>query len=74
MPSTTGCYYRAVDHYGLHDDAGLIDASVAGVEQVLAAVRAAEAADPGCERFPRFKPADDATAVMLGDGQRLNLP
>jgi hypothetical protein len=35
------------------------------VQQVLADLRAAEAGDPDCLRFPRFKPADDATAVML---------
>ncbi|MCA3555451.1 protein phosphatase 2C domain-containing protein [Aestuariivirga sp.] len=61
----TDGYYRAVDHYGLHDDAGLLDASLRGVGEVVAALRAAEAADPACERYPRFKPADDATAVML---------
>ena len=61
----TDGYYRAVDHYGLHDDAGLLDASVADVNKVLSSLRAAEAADPDCLRYPRFKPADDATAVML---------
>ena len=63
----TDGYYRAVDHYGLHDDAGLIDASVADVDSVLLSLRAAEASDPDCLRYPRFKPADDATAVMLSD-------
>ena len=61
----TDGYYRAADHYGLYDDAGLLDASGENVETVLAAIRAAEAADPDCWRYPRFKPADDATAVML---------
>jgi len=61
----TDGYYRAVDHYGLHDDAGLIDGSAGDVETVLAALRAAERSDPDCSRYPRFKPADDATAVML---------
>jgi hypothetical protein len=61
----TDGYYRAVDHYRLFDDAQLLDASAASVEQVLAALRAVEAADPDCRRYPRFKPADDATAVML---------
>lgn len=62
----TDGYYRAVDHYGLLDDAGLMNASADGVGEVLAALRAVEAGDPDCLRFPRFKPADDATAVMLG--------
>lgn len=61
----TDGYYRAVDHYGLYDDEGLMQASAGDVSAVLAALRAAEAEDPDCLRFPRFKPADDATAVML---------
>ena len=61
----TDGYYRAVDHYGLHDAQSLLDASASDVEAVLAALRAAEAQDPDCLRYPRFKPADDATALML---------
>jgi hypothetical protein len=61
----TDGYYRAVDHYGLFDDAQLLDASAASVERVLAELRAVEADDPDCRQYPRFKPADDATAVML---------
>jgi hypothetical protein len=61
----TDGYYRAVDHYRLFDDAQLLDASMTSVEQVMAAVRAVEADDPDCRQYPRFKPADDATAVML---------
>lgn len=58
----TDGYYRAVDHYGLHTDQSLLDSPV---DEVLAALRAAEAADPDCRKHPRFKPADDATAVKL---------
>jgi len=61
----TDGYYRAVDHYGLHDDEGLMAASAESVSAVLKALRAAEADDPDCLRHPRFKPADDATTVML---------
>jgi hypothetical protein len=61
----TDGYYRAVDHYGLFDDAGLLDASRTSVEQVMSALCAVEADDPDCRQYPRFKPADDATAVML---------
>lgn len=63
----TDGFYRAVDHYGLHDDGSLLAACAGegGVGRVLAALRAAEAGDPACLRFPRFKPADDATAVFL---------
>ena len=58
----TDGYYRAVDTYGLFDDAGLMEAEAG---KVLTAVREVEAADPDCTRHPRFKPSDDATAVML---------
>jgi hypothetical protein len=61
----TDGYYRAVDHYGLYDSARLLDASKRGVASVLAELRDVEAQDPDCLRYPRFKPADDATAVML---------
>ena len=36
----------------------------AGCEELVARVRAAEAADPDGERFPRGKACDDATAVL----------
>jgi serine/threonine protein phosphatase PrpC len=63
----TDGFYRAVDHYGLLGDEELIEAcgAAGGVRDVLARVRAAEAADPECRKYRRFKPADDATAVML---------
>jgi hypothetical protein len=63
----TDGYYRAVDHYELHTNETLIEASLGkdGTRRVLANIRAAEASDPTCEKYLRFKPADDATAVML---------
>lgn len=61
----TDGYYRAVDHYGQYTGEGLLDASREDAGKVLAGVRAAEASDPDCQRYLRFKPADDATAVML---------
>jgi serine/threonine protein phosphatase PrpC len=63
-------FYRAVDTYGLMDDAGLMHEAKAhdGVEAILNAIRKTEGADPSCEKHPRFKPADDATAVMLREG------
>jgi hypothetical protein len=53
--------------HGLLGDEELIDACIApgGAKAVLRQVRAAEADDPDCKKYPRFKPADDATAVML---------
>jgi serine/threonine protein phosphatase PrpC len=66
----TDGFYRAVDHYDLYRDEELIDAcsQSGGVRAVLQQVRDAEAADPDCKRHLRFKPADDATAVMLRSG------
>jgi hypothetical protein len=61
----TDGYYRAADTYQLHDDESLLTASAESVGQVLERLRAVEATDPDCLRYPRFKPADDATAVML---------
>jgi Protein phosphatase 2C len=63
----TDGYYRAVDYYRLHSDESLLQASLAagGISSVLASVRSVEAADPACVAYPRFKPADDATAVAL---------
>ena len=64
----TDGFYRAVDHYEMLSDAGLMDATfAAGVDRVLAELRAVEMSDPLCQRFLRFKPADDATAVLLRD-------
>ena len=63
----TDGYYRAVDHYALHTEESLLEASVApaGVESVMDSIRAIEASDPACVKYLRFKPADDATAVAL---------
>ena len=63
----TDGFYRAVDHYGLFDDVGLMTASLApaGVDTVLMSIREVERADPECRQHLRFKPADDATAVSL---------
>lgn len=61
----TDGYYRAVDHYALYDDAGLIRASAADAGAVLKEIRAVEYFDADCQKFLRFKPADDATAVAL---------
>ena len=63
----TDGYYRAVDYYALHSEKSLLDASLApgGVDSVLNRIRAVEASDPACEKYLRFKPADDATAVAI---------
>lgn len=68
----TDGFFRAVDCYNLYDEAELLGASQMqdGVEKILLAIRNTEAADPSCETHPRFKPADDATAVCLGTSRQ----
>ncbi len=63
----TDGFYRAVDHYRLFDDRALLAACEVedGASRVLASLRAVEAADPDCQIYSRFKPADDATALVL---------
>jgi hypothetical protein len=63
----TDGYYRAVDHYALHSDESLLKASgeADGLDLVLRDIRALEAGDPACQKYLRFKPADDATAIVL---------
>jgi hypothetical protein len=58
-------FARALQPFGLvADPAGLVDAVARGEAATLVrALRAVEAADPDCERFPRFGASDDATVV-----------
>jgi hypothetical protein len=60
-------YYRIADCYHALDDDDLLDASLApgGIADTLATMRAIEKSDPDCRVYPRFKPADDASAVAL---------
>ncbi|WP_075221167.1 hypothetical protein [Acuticoccus yangtzensis] len=58
-------FEAAIDDYSLHDGASLVDAAARDAVGVLAAIRAVEADDPHCMRYPRFKPSDDATALAL---------
>ena len=59
-------YWRLVDHFRRYDAAGLLRASFEnGPEALLDELRALEAADPDCLMFPRVKPMDDATALIL---------
>ncbi len=57
-------FYRAVDTYDLYPHQGFLDAC-RDVAPVLKQLRAVEAADPMCLQYPRFKVADDATALYL---------
>jgi hypothetical protein len=66
-------FYRAVDTYQLLNDAELVAtcASPNGVNEVLRGIRKTEAEDIHCYKHVRFKPADDASAIMLGASSRL---
>ena len=62
-------FWRLVDPYGVLTADALMDAVVArGPAAVLADLRAIEAGDAACVRFPRLKVRDDATAVLLRYG------
>ncbi|MEH3101344.1 hypothetical protein [Sphingomonas adhaesiva] len=55
-----------VDAYGAYDAAGLFAAVEArGLAALAVELRAIEAADAACVRFPRFKASDDATALWV---------
>lgn len=59
-------FERFAVKYELGDDGAMIRRAVAeGPEALLAALRAVEAADPDCRRFPRLKPSDDATCLVI---------
>ncbi|MEM6849219.1 MAG: hypothetical protein AAF580_14325 [Pseudomonadota bacterium] len=64
----TDGFEAAEEDYGLYDRAGLMAAAKADISVPIKAVREAEAADPDCTRFPRFKPSDDATAMVVQYG------
>lgn len=61
----TDGYEAAVDDYRLFTPAELVAAASADLRAPLAAARAVEAADPDCVHYPRFKPSDDATAILM---------
>jgi len=57
---------RLVEMYGACDGDGLVAAAAErGVAALLRELREIEAADAACARFPRIKPSDDATGVLL---------
>lgn len=65
---TDGFHALSAD-YGACDDAGLVAAARArGLDALYRELRAIERADPKGEKFPRFKPSDDATAMLISIG------
>jgi len=58
--------YRAVDTFHVVAENQLVAwAMDEGLAMILAAVRRLEARDADCIRYPRFKPQDDATALLF---------
>jgi hypothetical protein len=59
-------FYRLVDTYHVHTDQALFQAvERRGLSSLLQELRALEAADAECVRYPRFKQCDDATALWV---------
>ena len=59
-------FYRAIDPFHLiAEDRIVAWAMDEGLAVILAAVRRLEAVDAECRRYPRFKPQDDATALLF---------
>jgi hypothetical protein len=59
-------FERFAVKYDLGDEAAMIRRAVReGPAPVLAELRALERADPECRRFPRLKPSDDATCLVM---------
>lgn len=62
----TDGFSALVDRYRAYDAAGLVRAALdKGLQELGRELRAIEAADAGAVLHPRFKPSDDATAVLL---------
>ena len=55
-----------IDTYAVLDEAALVrELNEQGLAALAARLRAIEADDAACDRFPRFKASDDATALWL---------
>lgn len=62
----TDGFSALVDRYRAYDAAGLARAALEkGLQELGRELRAIEAADAAGAKHPRFKPSDDATAVLL---------
>ncbi len=62
----TDGFAALADRYGAYDAAGLVEAArEKGLQELGRELRAIETADAGGTQHPRFKPSDDATAILL---------
>jgi hypothetical protein len=72
-------FYRLVDTFRVYpDDAALFGVALKrGLAAMLTELRKLEDTDPECSTYPRFKPKDDATAVLfeiIKSSNQLNNP
>jgi hypothetical protein len=60
-------FFRLVDHYDEVSEQGLLARACGenAVGDLYERLRSIEKTDPDCRKFPRFKPADDASAIAL---------
>ena len=59
-------FYRLVNLFRAYDDAALLAAALGdGLPSLGAELRRREAEDPGCRDYPRLKPMDDASAILI---------
>ncbi|MFJ6355167.1 hypothetical protein ACIQKB_37630 [Streptomyces sp. NPDC092046] len=66
---------RLVDSFGILTWAQLLGVlRTEGPAALIARTREAELADPACERWPRFKQSDDATAAYITADQPVAMP
>ncbi|HYD87991.1 MAG TPA: protein phosphatase 2C domain-containing protein [Vitreimonas sp.] len=62
----TDGFSALIDRYHSYDAAGLVKAALGkGLQELGRELRAIETADAGGAKHPRFKPSDDATALLL---------
>lgn len=62
----TDGFWRLVDIYGRYDAEALLATALSGgLGPLVTELRAIEAADEECQRHPRLKTRDDATAVLV---------
>lgn len=62
----TDGFSALVDRYRVYDAAGLVRAALdKGLHELGCELRAIEMADAASAKYPRFKPSDDATALLM---------
>lgn len=64
---TSDGFFRLVDHYNEMPEQDLLERASGpdDVNRLYERLREIERGDPDCRKFPRFKPADDASAIAL---------